>query len=168
MTLYLGNSEQLYPVLVNYPVLSQTQESASRLEVLMSDPGGVLNLSLDRGVPPGPWNPDPVYDKKFEKILKNWYPVYYFQAKFHSFFLQNACFFRPCLWKIFENLSIWNPVYERTVENHTLKGSTSPCSLSKGIPPPPSRMSDEKEKQSSYRTLPFSTTFPCYFLFQKQ
>ena len=33
--------------------------------------GGVLDLSWGRGVPPGPRNPDPVYDKKFVKIVKN-------------------------------------------------------------------------------------------------
>ena len=33
--------------------------------------GGVLDLSLGRGVPPGPWNLDPVYDKKIVKTLKN-------------------------------------------------------------------------------------------------
>ena len=52
--------------------------------------GGVLDLSLGRGVPPGPRRPDPVYDKKFMKILKNLYPVYDFQVKIHSFFHQNV------------------------------------------------------------------------------
>ena len=56
---------------------------------------GVLDLSLGRGVPPGPWNPDPVYEKKFVKIMENWYPVYDFQVKFHSFFHQNAWFLDP-------------------------------------------------------------------------
>ena len=51
--------------------------------------GGVLDLSLGRGVPPGPCNPDPVYNKKYVKILKNGYPVYDFQVKSHSFFHQN-------------------------------------------------------------------------------
>ena len=63
------------------------------LQMLHSDllgfsPWGVLDLSLGRGVPPGPWNPDPVYDKKFVKISKNWYPVYDFQVKFDSFFVK--------------------------------------------------------------------------------
>ena len=44
------------------------------------------------GVLPQPWNPGPIYDKKFVKILKNRYPVYDFQVKFHSFFHQNAWF----------------------------------------------------------------------------
>ena len=78
------------------------------------------------GVPPGPWNPNPVYDKKFEKILKNWYPVCDFQTKFHSFFLQNAWFLDPVYKKIFENLSIWNPVYERTVEKPYPEGRNVP------------------------------------------
>ena len=32
---------------------------------------GVLDLSLGRGVPPGPWKPDPVCDKKLVKIMEN-------------------------------------------------------------------------------------------------
>ena len=57
--------------------------------------GGLLDLRLGREVLPGPWNPDLVYDKKFLKILKNRYPVYDFQVKFHSFFCQNAWFLDP-------------------------------------------------------------------------
>ena len=71
-------------------------------------PGGVLDLNLGREVLPLPWDPDPVYDKKFMKIMENWYPVYDFPVKFHSFFRQSAWFLnpvyrkslklRPCLW----------------------------------------------------------------------
>ena len=89
-------------------------------------PQGVFNLSLGRGVPPRPWNPDPVYDKKFEKILKNWYPVYDFQAKFHSFFRQNVWFLDPVYKKsskIFEFEAMFMSVRSK---NHTLKGGTSP------------------------------------------
>ena len=57
---------------------------------VVADPKGVTRPKFGyRGVPPGPWNPDPVYDEKFVKILKNRHPVYDFQVKFHSFFLQN-------------------------------------------------------------------------------
>ena len=41
------------------------------LATVISCPGGVLDLSLGWGMPPGPGNPDPVYDKKLVKILKN-------------------------------------------------------------------------------------------------
>ena len=33
--------------------------------------------------------------KKIVKILKNWYPVYDFQIKFHSFFRQNSWVLDP-------------------------------------------------------------------------
>ena len=81
------------------------------------------------------WRSDPVYDKKFVKIMENWYPVYDFQVKFHSFFCQNAWFLdpvykifskslnlRPCLWELMSGQS----------KNHTLKGGTSPYSLCMG------------------------------------
>ena len=51
--------------------------------MVSQNPGVVLNLNLGRGVSPRPWNPDPVYDKKFVKIMENLYPVYDFQVKFH-------------------------------------------------------------------------------------
>ena len=40
------------------------------------------------GVSTEPWNPDPVIVKKFVEIVENWYPVYDFQDKFHSFFVK--------------------------------------------------------------------------------
>ena len=33
--------------------------------------GGVTRPTFGYGVPPGPSNPDPVYEKKFVKILKS-------------------------------------------------------------------------------------------------
>ena len=52
----------------------------SQIHSLTLKPRGVLNLSLGREVPPGPWNPDPLYD---------------FQVKFHSFFSSKNVTFRP-------------------------------------------------------------------------
>ena len=95
--------------------------------------GGGLDVSLGRGVPPGPWNPDPVYDKMFVKILKNWYPVYDFQVKFHSFFCQNAWILDPVYKKsskIFEFETLFMSGWSK---NHTLKGGTSPYRSCKGV-----------------------------------
>ena len=99
--------------------------------------GGVLDLSLGRGMPPGPWNPDPVYDKKFVKILKNWYPVYDFQVKFHSFFRHNAWFLGPVDKESSKILEFDTLFMSGRSKNHTLKGGTSPYSLCMGEIPPP-------------------------------
>ena len=92
-------------------------------------PWGVLDLSLGWGVPPGPWNPDPVYDQKFVKFSKNWYPVYDFQVKFHSFFLQNVWFLDPVYKKSSKIFEFETLFMSGQSKNHTLKGGTSPYSL---------------------------------------
>ena len=98
--------------------------------------GGVLDLSLGREVLPGPWNPESVYDKKFVKILKNRYSVYDFQVKFHSFFHQNAWFLDP-VYKKSSNIFQFETLFMNGwSKNHTLKGGTSPYSLSMGSTPP--------------------------------
>ena len=99
--------------------------------------GGVLDLSLGRVVPPVPWNPDPVSDKKFVKILKNWYPAYDFQVKFHSVFRQNAWFLEPVHKKLSEIFEFETLFRSGRSKNHTLKGGTSPYSLCMGVPPSP-------------------------------
>ena len=85
---------------------------------------GVLDLSLGREVPPGPWNPDPVYDKMSLKILKNWYPVYDFQFKFHSFFCQNAWFLDPVYKKSSEIFEFETLPQGRYVPVYFMYGST--------------------------------------------
>ena len=119
----------------NLHIFMNSRDRQRKIKVLRSrgpaqiptkQPGGVLNLSLGRGVPPGPWNPDPVYDKKSEKILKNWYPVYDFQAKFHSFFRQNAWVLDPVYKISSKNLWTWDPVYEQTVEKPHPEGRHVP------------------------------------------
>ena len=96
----------------------------------VKNPGGIVDLSLGRRVLPGPWNPDPVYDKKLVKILKNQYPVYDFQVKFHSFFRQNAWFLGPVYKKSSKIFRFENLFMSGQLKNHNLKGSTSPYSLS--------------------------------------
>ena len=66
-------------------------------------PGGELSLSLGRGVPPGPWNPDPVYNKKFVKIWKIDTLLMIFRSN-STHFSSKCVIFRPCVYKIFKNL----------------------------------------------------------------
>ena len=95
----------------------------------------VLDLSLGRGVLPGPWSPDPVYDKKFVKILKNQYPVYDFQVKFHSLFRKYAWFLDPVYKKSSKIFQFETLFMSGRSKNHTLKGGTPPYSLNMGVPP---------------------------------
>ena len=89
-------------------------------------PGGVLDLNFVREVLPVPWDPDPVYDKKFTKIMENWYPVYDFPVKFHSFFRQSAWFLNPVYRKSLKIFEIETLFMSGRSKNHTLKGGTSP------------------------------------------
>ena len=57
--------------------------------------GGVLDISLGRGCRPELETLTLFMTKKTVKILKNRYPVYDFQIKFHSFFRRNARFLDP-------------------------------------------------------------------------
>ena len=75
---------------------------------------------------PGPWNPDPVYDNKFVKIVKNWYSVYDYQVKFNSFIRHNVWFLDP-VHKISSKISEFEALFvSGRSKNHTLKACTSP------------------------------------------
>ena len=102
----------------------------SRLFFIHYNSRGVLDLSLRREVLPGPWNPDPVYDKKkFVKIIENWYPVRDFQVKFHSFFRQNVWVLDPVYKKSSKIFEFKTLFMSGESKNHTLEGGTSPYSL---------------------------------------
>ena len=97
--------------------------------------GGILDLSLDREVPPGPWNPDAVYDKK-KSSWESWRLdtlFMIFRSNSTHFFLQNAWFLDPVYKrssKIFEFETLF---MSGRSKNHTLKGGTSPYSLCMGV-----------------------------------
>ena len=75
---------------VNTGLMDHLDQEMIYLNILFtSSPGeGLLDSSLGREVPPRPWNPDLVYDKKFVKIMENCCPFYDFRVKFHSFFVK--------------------------------------------------------------------------------
>ena len=68
--------------------------------------------------------------------MENWYPVYDFQVKFHSFFRQIAWFLYPVYKKSSKILEFETLFMSGESKNHTLKGGTSPYSLCIGVPPP--------------------------------
>ena len=69
--------------------------------------------------------------------MENWYPVYDFQVKFHSFFRQNAWFLDPVCKKSSKIFEFETLFMSGRWKNHTLKGGTSPYSFYMGVAPPP-------------------------------
>ena len=129
-------------------------------------PGGTRpTISLGKELPPGPWNPDLVYDKKFVKILKNWYTVYDFQVKFHSFFRQNAWFLDP-VYKNFSEIFEFETLFMRgRSKNHTLKGGTSPYSLCMGVSPRSKTHALQNCNYIKFRSFTLKTDFVYYLCY---
>ena len=75
-----------------------------------------------------------LFFKKFVKIMENWYPVYDFQIKFHSFFRQNAWLLDPVYKKSSKIFDFETLFISGRSKNHTLKGGTSPYGLCMGVP----------------------------------
>ena len=126
----------MHAYLVHGSVMQSYIFYKSNSTTLPFTPGGVLHLSLVRGVLPGPWNLDPVYDKMFGKSWKTDTLFMSFQVKFHSFFCQNAWFLDPVYKKSSKIFQFETLFMSRWSKNHTLKGCTSLYSLSMGVPPP--------------------------------